>query len=116
MKSSLARCADPKEHAHYCDVLVVGSGIAGLSAALEAADAGARVTMASLGPLCSGSSFFPGTWGLGMIGPVDESDESVFDKRFETQFAKNLIEMHGGTVEQLRRQNAVTLKILIPVK
>lgn len=48
--------------------------------------------------------------------PAAESDESVFDKRFETQFAKNLIEMHGGTVEQLCRQNAVTLKILIPVK
>ena len=83
MKSSLARCADPKEHAHYCDVLVVGSGIAGLSAALEAADAGARVTVASRGPLCSGSSFFPGTWGLGMIGPVDESDEKSLEQAIE---------------------------------
>ncbi|HIR00687.1 MAG TPA: FAD-binding protein [Candidatus Aveggerthella stercoripullorum] len=83
MKSPLARCADPKEHAHYCDVLVVGSGIAGLSAALEAAGAEARVTVASLGPLCSGSSFFPGTWGLGMIGPVDESDEKSLEQAIE---------------------------------
>ena len=57
------------------DVLVIGSGIAGLCAAIEAARAGATVTVASAGKIMSGSSFFPGTWGLGLIGPVDEDDE-----------------------------------------
>ena len=57
------------------DVLVIGSGIAGLCAAIEAAHAGATVTIASAGKTMSGSSFFPGTWGLGLIGPVDEGDE-----------------------------------------
>ena len=57
------------------DVLVIGSGIAGLCAAIEAARAGATVTAASAGKTMSGSSFFPGTWGLGLIGPVDEVDE-----------------------------------------
>lgn len=57
------------------DVLVIGSGIAGLCAAIEAARAGATVTVASAGKTMSGSSFFPGTWGLGLIGPVDEADE-----------------------------------------
>ena len=57
------------------DVLVIGSGIAGLCAAIEAASAGATVTVASAGKTMSGSSFFPGTWGLGLIGPVDEADE-----------------------------------------
>ena len=57
------------------DVLVIGSGIAGLCAAIEAARAGATVTVASAGRTMSGSSFFPGTWGLGLIGPVDEDDE-----------------------------------------
>ena len=57
------------------DVLVIGSGIAGLCAAIEAARAGASVTVASAGKTMSGSSFFPGTWGLGLIGPVDEDDE-----------------------------------------
>ena len=57
------------------DVLVIGSGIAGLCAAIEAARAGATVTVASAGKTISGSSFFPGTWGLGLIGPVDEDDE-----------------------------------------
>ena len=57
------------------DVLVIGSGIAGLCAAIEAARAGATVTVASAGKTMSGSSFFPGTWGLGLVGPVDEADE-----------------------------------------
>lgn len=57
------------------DVLVIGSGIAGLCAAIEAARAGVTVTVASAGKTMSGSSFFPGTWGLGLIGPVDKDDE-----------------------------------------
>ena len=57
------------------DVLVIGCGIAGLCAAIEAARAGATVTVASAGKTMSGSSFFPGTWGLGLIGPVDAKDE-----------------------------------------
>ena len=57
------------------DVLVIVSGIAGLCAAIEAARAGATVTVASAGRTMSGSSFFPGTWGLGLIGPVDAKDE-----------------------------------------
>ena len=57
------------------DVLVIGSGIAGLCAAIEAARAGATVAIASAGKTMSGSSFFPGTWGLGLIGPVNEDDE-----------------------------------------
>ncbi len=56
------------------DVLVVGAGIAGITAAIEAARAGARVAIASLGACCSGSSFYPGTWGLGLIAPANEAD------------------------------------------
>ena len=57
------------------DVLVIGSGIAGLCAAVEAARAGAKVALTSAGKIMSGSSFFPGTWGLGLVGPVDMADE-----------------------------------------
>lgn len=56
------------------DVLVVGAGIAGTTAALAAAGAGARVGLASSGATFSGSSFFSGTWGLGLVGPRDEGD------------------------------------------
>ena len=57
------------------DVLVVGAGIAGCEAALAAAASGARVALASAGQTFSGSSFFPGTWGLGLVGPDGEKDE-----------------------------------------
>ncbi len=59
-----------------CDVLVLGSGIAGISAALTAAEQGSRVILACRGKLFSGSSFYPGTWGLGLIGPADEEDKA----------------------------------------
>lgn len=66
------------------DILVIGSGIAGLCAAVEAARAGATVTVASAGKTMSGSSFFPGTWGLGLIGPVDEADEQNLIETIQT--------------------------------
>ena len=59
-----------------CDVLVLGSGIAGISAALAAAERGRNVILACKGRLFSGSSFYPGTWGLGLIGPADERDKA----------------------------------------
>lgn len=58
-----------------CDVLVVGGGIAGTMAAWAAASAGARTVLACAGRLFSGSSFYPGTWGLGLVAPEDDADE-----------------------------------------
>ena len=56
------------------DVIVVGGGIAGCCAAIETARAGASVCLASASGVFSGSSFYPGTWGLGLIGPRDAAD------------------------------------------
>ncbi|MEG0853037.1 MAG: FAD-binding protein, partial [Angelakisella sp.] len=56
------------------DVLVMGAGLAGISAAIAAAEAGARVTLVSSSMIFSGSSFYPGTWGLGLIAPENDSD------------------------------------------
>lgn len=58
----------------FFDVLVVGSGISGLSAAREAAASGCRTAILSETRLFSGSSFYPGTWGFGLVGPEDEND------------------------------------------
>lgn len=60
------------------DVVVIGAGIAGTSAALEAARVGARVALASFGATFSGSSFYGGTWGLGLVGPASEEDADDF--------------------------------------
>lgn len=63
-----------KDESAALDVLVIGAGIAGTSAALAAAEAGARVGLASAGATFSGSSFFAGTWGLGLVGPDGAGD------------------------------------------
>lgn len=62
------------------DVLVIGSGIAGLSAAVEASKQGCKTAIVSSTHLFSGSSFYPGTWGFGLVGPSDENDiEDMID-------------------------------------
>lgn len=60
---------------YTCDVLVIGSGLAGISCAIAAAETGRSVLICSAGKLFSGSSFYPGTWGLGLIGPDGAEDE-----------------------------------------
>lgn len=57
------------------DVLIIGSGIAGTTAAIAAAEDGARVLIASSGASFSGSSFYGGTWGLGLVGPDGPDDQ-----------------------------------------
>lgn len=53
----------------------MGAGLAGIMAAISAAETGADVCIVSGANICSGSSFYPGTWGLGLIGPEDRADE-----------------------------------------
>ena len=61
---------------YECDVFVIGAGIAGVMAAIQASQKGASVIIASSANILSGSSFYPGTWGLGLIGPENEEDEN----------------------------------------
>ncbi len=60
------------------DVLIIGGGLAGISAAMEAASVGVQVTMVVADKLFSGSSFSPYTWGLGIVAPFDELDKKDF--------------------------------------
>lgn len=65
------------------DVLVVGAGFAGAIAAIRAAEAGARVSIASEDAVFSGSSFCKGAWGFGLMGPENPADAENFARRIE---------------------------------
>lgn len=100
------------------DVVVVGAGLAGSMAAVSAAEQGARVAMVHEGPLFSGSSFFPGTWGLGLIGSESESDAAelsrtiqevgcgMADPRLVDSFAFGIDE----AIERVERMGVVLMK------
>lgn len=60
------------------DILVIGSGLAGLTAAFRAADAGASVLLCTSTRLCSGSSFYSHMDTLHCQCTIDKSDEEVF--------------------------------------
>ena len=66
------------------DVVVVGGGIAGCCAAIEAARAGASVCLASASGVFSGSSFYPGTWGLGLSDLATRPISTIWLRRFCT--------------------------------
>ena len=67
-------------HAPKPDVIVVGSGVAGLAGALAAADQGARVQLLAAGNLHSGSSW----WAQGGIAAAVGSDDRVEFHRSDT--------------------------------
>lgn len=59
------------------DVLVLGAGLAGASAAIAARRRGRTVCLLSEGPTCSGSSFSGRTWGLGFVTPGGPGPRSL---------------------------------------
>lgn len=81
---------DHYEHAHaHCDVLVVGAGVAGISAALSAAVAGARVTLveeqAEVGGMSSDRDVIDGLpaseWCENAIAELEAMDNVTFMSR-----------------------------------
>lgn len=61
-----------------CDVLVCGTGLAGLRAAYDLGQKGCRVLLISRGQFCSGSSFYPKTAALGSQNPSSEEDKEDY--------------------------------------
>lgn len=96
-----------------CDVFVMGAGIAGVTSAIEASNKGAKVIISSTANIFSGSSFYPGTWGLGLIGPTDKHDEedliktitevgcNVTDKNIVKKFVENI----NPSIDYLKNMN-----------
>lgn len=93
-----------------CDVFVIGAGIAGIMAAISAAEKGANVIIASSSKMFSGSSFYPGTWGLGLIGAVDKSDEDDLINTIKTvgcevidyELVKTFVSKINPTLEKIK--------------
>ncbi len=61
-----------------CDILVIGCGLAGITAAFRAADSGAEVMLVTETRLASGSSFYPLMDTIHCQCTIDQADESVF--------------------------------------
>ena len=57
------------------DVIIIGAGLGGIRCAKELLSNNLNVALVTSKEFCSGASFYPGTWGLGMIGPKDEYDK-----------------------------------------
>ncbi len=99
------------ECAYQCDVLVIGAGIAGVRAALAAKAQGSAVILAAQGNIFSGSSFYPGTWGLGLIAPDGKADEADLCARIldvgcgmaEPALAKRLVSGVAPAIEEIER-------------
>lgn len=91
------------------DILVVGSGLAGLRAAYDAAKLGCHVILISKGKLCSGSSFYPLTGGLGAQLPLDEEDKAVYleelldsgDGVADAQLCKIMVDEITGQIDRM---------------
>lgn len=86
------------------DVLIMGAGLAGISAAIAAAEGGARVTLVSSSVIFSGSSFYPGTWGLGLVAPENDGDVENLAQAI-TQLGENmtspeLVEVFSANIQQ----------------
>ena len=64
---------------HTVDLLVAGAGLAGLYAALRAAELGARVTLVSKGSLQSSNSFYAQGGVAAAIGPDDDPSQHMAD-------------------------------------
>ncbi len=101
------------------EVLVIGSGLAGVSAAIEASKNGAQVMLVSALSLFSGSSFFPGTWGFGLIAPKDESDyENLVEAIMEIGENKadyNMVELFVSKIPKaIKRLESYGISLLRP--
>ena len=57
-----------------CDVLIVGAGIAGLTASERAINVFKNVCLATTGRICSGASYFPLKATLGIQVTKDDND------------------------------------------
>ncbi len=95
-----------------CDVVVVGSGLAGMICAITAAQNGARVHMAVNGKCgYSGSSFYPKSlpWGILSSGSGERSDEIFYNETItasqgclDAKLVKRMVENSNDVLKMMQ--------------
>jgi fumarate reductase flavoprotein subunit len=107
------------------DVVVVGSGASGLSAALEAAQAGARVAVFEKQPTLGGTSnFFEGIFAVGSAMQKEKyiaySPDQAFKNfmeynhwRVEARLVRSLINRSADTIDWLKARGVEFLEVTI---
>ncbi|MPQ43580.1 FAD-binding protein [Clostridium tarantellae] len=64
----------------FKDIVIIGSGLAGLTACSELQNNNIDIGIITTGDTCHGASFHPNTWGLGMVYAENEEDKKDFIK------------------------------------
>jgi succinate dehydrogenase/fumarate reductase flavoprotein subunit len=74
-----------------CDLLVVGGGAGGLSAAVTAAWHGMKVIVAEKEPVCGGATAWSGGWMWVPLNPLSQADGIIEDPEQPRMYLKNVL-------------------------
>jgi succinate dehydrogenase/fumarate reductase flavoprotein subunit len=74
-----------------CDLLVIGSGAGGLSAAVTAAWHGLRVIVVEKDPVCGGATAWSGGWAWVPLNPLSQADGIIEDPQLPRMYLKHVL-------------------------
>src|SRR4029453_11665186 len=74
-----------------CDLLVVGSGASGLSAAVTAAWHGLKVVVVEKEPVCGGATAWSGGWMWVPLNPLSQADGIVEDVELPRTYLRHVL-------------------------
>ncbi len=74
-----------------CDLLVIGSGAGGLSAAVTAAWHGLAVIVVEKDPVCGGATAWSGGWAWVPLNPLAQADGIIEDPRLPREYLRHIL-------------------------
>ena len=77
-----------------CDLLVIGSGAAGFSAAVAAASQGLKVIVVEKDTVCGGATAMSGGWMWIPLNPLSQADGIVEDPDLPRTYLKHELGSH----------------------